>query len=132
VGQEWQPKGTPDEVDVHDFPSDAVGKAIPYGVYDLAANHGFVSVGVDHDTPMFATTTIEAWLKHVGAKRYASAREMLITADAGGSNSYRSHVSKYELQQIADKHDLSIHVCHFPPGTSKWTRSSTDCSRSSR
>jgi hypothetical protein len=122
AGQEWQPKGTPELVDVHDFPSDAVGKAIPYGVYDIAANHGFVSVGMDHDTPVFATTTVEAWLKQVGAKRYPEARELLITADAGGSNSYRSNVWKYELQQIADRHDIAIHVCHFPPGTSKWNR----------
>jgi hypothetical protein len=122
AGQEWQPEGTPELVDVHDFPSDAVGKAIPYGVYDIAANHGFVSVGMDHDTPVFATTTVEAWLKQVGAKRYPEAREIFITADAGGSNSYRSNVWKYELQQIADRNDVAIHVSHFPPGTSKWNK----------
>jgi len=122
AGKEWQPQGEPELVDVHDFPGDAVGKAIPYGVYDIGANDGFVSVGVDHDTPVFAATTIEAWLKRVGSKRYPNAREIFITADAGGSNSYRSHVWKYELQRIADKHDLSIHVSHFPPGTSKWNK----------
>jgi hypothetical protein len=122
AGQEWQPAGTPELVDVHDFPSDAVGKAIPYGVYDIAANHGFVSVGMDHDTPVFATTTVEAWLKQVGAKRYPEAREIFITADAGGSNSYRSNVWKHELQQIADRNGVAIHVSHFPPGTSKWNK----------
>jgi hypothetical protein len=122
AGKEWQPQGEPELVDVHDFPDDAVGKAIPYGIYDIAANHGFVSVGVDHDTPVFAATTIEAWWKQVGAKRYPNVRELFVTADAGGSNSYRSHVWKYELQRFADKHDLSIHVSHFPPGTSKWNK----------
>jgi hypothetical protein len=121
-GREWQPEGEPDLVDVHDFPNDAIGKAIPYGVYDVGANDGFVSVGTDHDTPVFAVTTIEAWLKQVGAKRYPTAREVFITADAGGSNGYRSHVWKYELQRVADKLDLAIHVSHFPPGTSKWNK----------
>ena len=121
-GSEWQPKGEPDLVDVHDFPSDAVGKAIPYGVYDLSANAGFVSVGVDHDTPVFAVTSIEAWWSQVGTKRYPDTRELFITADAGGSNSYRSHVWKHQLQRVADKLDMSIHVSHFPPGTSKWNK----------
>jgi transposase len=121
-GREWQPMGEPDLVDVHDFPSDALGKAIPYGVYDLAANDGFVSVGVDHDTPVFAVTSIEAWWSRVGAKRYPEAREIFITADAGGSNSYRSHVWKHQLQRVADKLDMAIHVSHFPPGTSKWNK----------
>jgi Rhodopirellula transposase DDE domain len=121
-GREWQPQDEPDLVDVHDFPSDSVGKAIPYGVYDVAANDGFVSVGVDHDTPVFAVTSIEAWWKQVGSKRYPNAREIFITADAGGSNSYRSNVWKNELQRVADKLDLSIHVSHFPPGTSKWNK----------
>jgi Rhodopirellula transposase DDE domain len=122
AGQEWQPQAEPELVDVHDFPGDAVGKAIPYGVYDVAANDGFVSVGVDHDTPVFAATTVEAWWQKIGSKRYPNAREIFITADAGGSNSYRSHVWKYELQRFADKHGLSIHVSHFPPGTSKWNK----------
>ena len=121
-GREWQPKGEPERVDVHDFPSDAIGKAIPYGVYDVGANDGFVSVGVDHDTPVFAVTSIEAWWKQVGVKRYPAARELFITADAGGSNSYRSHVWKYQLQRLADTLDLAIRVSHFPPGTSKWNK----------
>jgi hypothetical protein len=121
-GQEWQPAGEPELVDVHDFPSDAVGKAIPYGIYDVASNDGFVSVGVDHDTPVFATTSIEAWWKQVGQERYPRARELFITADAGGSNSYRSHVWKQQLQRLADTLGLAIHVSHFPPGTSKWNK----------
>ena len=121
-GREWQPQGEPELVDVHDFPGDAVGKAIPYGVYDVAANDGFVSVGVDHDTPVFAVTSIEAWWKKVGLQRYPDAREIFITADAGGSNGYRSHVWKQRLQRIADELDLAIHVSHFPPGTSKWNK----------
>ena len=121
-GREWQPKDEPELVDVHDFPQDAVGKAIPYGVYDLGANDGFVSVGVDHDTPVFAVTTIKAWWQRVGASRYPNARELFITADAGGSNGHRSHVWKYELQRLADETGLSIRVSHFPPGTSKWNK----------
>jgi hypothetical protein len=121
-GREWQPTGEPELVDVHDFLSDAVGKAIPYGVYDLAQNDGFVSVGVDHDTPVFAVKSIEAWWKQVGEQRYPSARELFITADAGGSNSYRSHVWKQQLQRLADTLNLAIHVSHFPPGTSKWNK----------
>jgi hypothetical protein len=121
-GCEWQPQGEPELVDVHDFPSDAIGKAIPYGVYDVAANDGFVSVGVDHDTPVFAVTSVEAWWKQMGVKRYPNAREIFITADAGGSNSYRSHVWKQQLQRLADKLNMSIQVSHFPPGTSKWNK----------
>ena len=121
-GSEWQPAGEPDLVDVHDFPGDAVGKAIPYGIYDVASNAGFVSVGVDHDTPVFAAASIEAWWKQVGEKRYPKARKLFITADAGGSNSYRSHVWKQQLQRIADTLDLAVHVSHFPPGTSKWNK----------
>ncbi len=121
-GREWQPQGEPELVDVHDFPSDAIGKAIPYGVYDLASNDGFVSVGVDHDTPTFAVTSIEAWWKHVGQPRYPDAREIFITADAGGSNGHRPRMWKAELQRLADKLDLAIHVSHFPPGTSKWNK----------
>lgn len=102
-GREWQPQGEPELVDVHDFPTDAVGKAIPYGVYDVAANDGFVSIGVDHDTPVFAVTSIEAWWKQVGESRYPNAREIFITADAGGSNGHRPRVWKAELQRLADK-----------------------------
>lgn len=121
-GREWQLEGQPDLVDVHDFPDDAVGKAIPYGVYDVVADDGFVSVGTDHDTPVFAATSIEAWWRQVGSPRYPGAREIFITADAGGSNSYRSRVWKHELQRVADKTGLSIRVSHFPPGTSKWNK----------
>jgi transposase len=121
-GREWQLSGEPERVDVHDFPGDAVGKAIPYGIYDLASNDGFVSVGVDHDTPVFAVKSIEAWWKQVGEHRYPKARELFITADAGGSNSYRSHVWKHQLQRLADALHLVIHVSHFPPGTSKWNK----------
>jgi hypothetical protein len=112
----------PELVDVHDFPDDAVGKAVPYGVYDVAANDGFVSVGTDHDTPVFAVTSVEAWWKRVGSPRYPGARELFITADAGGSNRYRPRVWKHELQRVADKTGPSIRVSHFPPGTSKWNK----------
>jgi hypothetical protein len=121
-GREWQPAGTPELVDVHDFPDDAIGKAIPYGVYDVGDNSGFVNVGTDHDTPLFAVTSIAAWWKNVGKRRYPDATELFITADAGGSNSYRSRVWKRELQRFADKSGLAIHVSHFPPGTSKWNK----------
>ena len=121
-GREWQPQGEPELVDVHDFPGDAVGKAIPYGVYDVGANDGFVSVGTDHDTPVFAVTSIEAWWKQIGSKRYPGTSEVFITADAGGSNSYRAHLWKYELQRLADKLGVAFRVSHFPPGTSKWNK----------
>ncbi len=121
-GSEWQPKDEPELVDVHDFPGDAVGKAIPYGVYDVAANAGFVSVGVDHDTPVFAVATIKAWWKQVGSVRYPHAREMFVNADAGGSNGYRARVWKHELQRMSDELGIVIRVSHFPPGTSKWNK----------
>jgi hypothetical protein len=121
-GREWHLEAQPELVDVHDFPSDAVGKAIPYGVYDVAANNAFVTVGTDHDTPVFAVASIETWWQRMGAARYPNARDLFITADAGGSNGYRSHVWKAELQRLADKLCISIHVCHFPPGTSKWNK----------
>jgi transposase len=122
AGVEWQPKDAPDRVDVHDFPDDAAGKAIPYGVLDVADNSAFVNVGTDHDTPVFAVTSIAAWWKRMGKKRYPDARELFITADAGGSNGYRSRVWKVELQDLADEFGMSIHVSHFPPGTSKWNK----------
>ena len=122
AGVEWQPKDAPELVDVHDFPTDAIGKAIPYGVYDVADNSGFVNVGTDHDTPVFAVTSIEAWWMRMGRKRYPDATELFITADAGGSNGYRARVWKFELQRLADKLGLPIHVSHFPPGTSKWNK----------
>jgi len=121
-GREWQPKAEPERVDVHDLPSDAIGKANPYGVYDLAADDGFVSVGVDHATPTVAVTSIEAWWKHVGAPRYPTARELFITADAGGSNGHRPRRWKVELQRLAAKLGLAIRVSHFPPGTSTWNK----------
>lgn len=121
-GREWQPTGEPERVEVHDFPGDAIGKAIPYGIYDVASNEGFVSVGVDHDTPVFAVKSIEAWWTKVGQSRYPNARELYITADAGGSNSARSHVWKQQLQRISDTLKIAIHVSHFPPGTSKWNK----------
>ena len=91
-------------------------------MYDVAANDGFVNVGTDHDTPVFAVTSIKAWWQRVGSKRYPNSRELFITADAGGSNAYRARVWKAELQRLADTLDLAIHVCHFPPGTSKWNK----------
>jgi hypothetical protein len=122
AGVEWQPEGTPELVDVHDFPDQAVGKAIPYGVFDVADNSGFVNVGTDHDTPAFAVASIGAWWNLVGRKRYPDAKELFITADAGGSNGHRPRAWKLELQQLADKLGIAIHVSHFPPGTSKWNK----------
>ena len=122
AGREWQPKGTPEKVQVHDFPDDAVGKAIPYGVYDMTRNEAWVSVGQDHDTPAFAVASIRQWWKTMGRLAYPDAKELLITADAGGSNSYRARAWKIELQGLADETGLRIHVCHFPPGTSKWNK----------
>jgi hypothetical protein len=100
AGREWTPQGEPERVDVHDFPSDAVGKAIPYGVFDVGDNSAHVTVGTDHDTPVFAVTSIETWWLHMGAKRYPGAKKLFITADAGGSNSARSRVWKAELQRL--------------------------------
>lgn len=122
AGREWQPEGEPVGVDVHDFPDDAVGKAVPYGVYDVADNSAWVSVGTSHDTPTFAVTAIETWLKMMGSRKYPDARELFITADAGGSNGHRLRVWKRELQRLADTTSISIHVSHFPPGTSKWNK----------
>lgn len=122
AGREWQPKGAPVLSLVHDFPQDAVGKAVPYGVYDLGANNAWVSVGMSHDTPTFAVNTIKTWWKHMGLPCYGGARELLVTADSGGSNSARSRVWKAELQRFADEAGISIAVSHFPPGTSKWNK----------
>ena len=122
AGQEWQPTGMPEPVLVHDFPGDAVGKAIPYGVYDMARNEAWVSVGRDHDTPAFAVASIRQWWTMMGRRAYPQADTLLITADAGGSNGYRSRVWKQELQRLADDLCLRIHVSHFPPGTSKWNK----------
>jgi hypothetical protein len=121
-GREWQPKGTPDKVLVHDFPGDSVGKAIPYGVYDMARNEAWVSVGQDHDTPKFAVASIRQWWKMMGQRAYPDAKDLFITADAGGSNGYRTRAWKVELQKFADDSGLGIRVSHFPPGTSKWNK----------
>ena len=122
VGREWQPKGEPEEVKVHDFLDPALGKAIPYGVYDLSENQGWVSVGIDHDTAYFAAQAIGRWWKKMGSKRYRDARELLITADGGGSNGSRCRLWKVALQDLAIKLAMPIHVRHFPPGTSKWNK----------
>jgi DDE family transposase len=121
-GREWQPKGEPEEVKVHDFLDKDLGKAIPYGVYDLSENQGWVSVGIDHDTARFAAEAIRRWWKKMGAKRYRHARELLITADGGGSNGSRCRLWKMALQELAIKLEMPIHVRHFPPGTSKWNK----------
>jgi hypothetical protein len=122
AGQEWHPQGKPEEVRVHDFQDPALGKAIPYGVYDLANNQGWVSVGIHHDTAYFAARTIRRWYEDMGSQRFPRAQELLITADGGGSNSYRSRLWKVALQELADHIGLTLRVCHFPPGTSKWNK----------
>ena len=122
AGREWQPLGAPERVRVHDFPGDAVGKAIPYGVYDMARNEAWVSVGRDHDTPAFAVASIRQWWSMMGRQAYPTADALYITADAGGSNGYRTRGWKTALQRLADDVGLSIHVSHFPPGTSKWNK----------
>ncbi len=121
-GREWQPKGSPVRVDVHDVPDPQVGKAIPYGVYDLGADQGWVTVGDDHDTAAFAVATIGRWWQMVGKLASPQASRLLITADAGGSNGYRSRLWKVELGKLAAETGLQVTVCHFPPGTSKWNR----------
>jgi hypothetical protein len=121
-GKEWQPKGQPVRVDVHDFPDPEVPKAVPYGIYDLAQNEGFVSVGDSHDTAEFAVETIRRWWTEVGSLAYPDAERLLITADAGGSNSYRSRLWRLELSKLAAEAGIDITVCHFPPGTSKWNK----------
>jgi hypothetical protein len=121
-GREWQPKGSPEKSLVHDFPQDATGKAIPYGVYDMGRNEAWVNVGRDHDTPAFAVASIRRWWKVMGKSKYPDADELFITADAGGSNGYRSRAWKHELQKFADETQLRIRVSHFPPGTSKWNK----------
>ncbi|MBV8231505.1 MAG: ISAzo13 family transposase [Planctomycetaceae bacterium] len=122
VGEEWQPKGEPVEVNVHDFPDKGLGKAIPYGVYDLASNEGWVSVGIDHDTAQFAVTSIGRWWQQMGSRRFPRASELMITADGGGSNGSRNRLWKWALQGLANDLGLALRVCHFPPGTSKWNK----------
>src|SRR5271170_479331 len=121
-GREWRPAGEPAQVGTHDFPDRELGKAIPYGVYDLAANTGWVSVGTDHDTAAFAVASIRRWWQSCGAVAYPHARRLLITADAGGSNGYRTRAWKTELAALAAEAGLPITVCHLPPGTSKWNK----------
>jgi hypothetical protein len=121
-GREWRPKGEPEEVRVHDFLDQTLGKAIPYGVYDMANNQGWVNVGIDHDTAHFATNSIRRWWEEMGQKRFPRAKELLITADGGGSNSHRCRLWKVSLQALADDLGLTLFVCHFPPGTSKWNK----------
>ncbi len=121
-GREWHRKGQPEPVRVHDFPDKELGKAIPYGVYDLSTNAGWVSVGVDHDTAAFAVQTLRNWWRAIGQGVYPEARRLLLTCDGGGANSSRSRWWKLELQGLADEAGLQIAVCHFPPGTSKWNR----------
>ncbi len=122
AGRQWRPQGQPTPVRVHDFLIPERGKAIPYGVYDLTRNAGWVSVGVDHDTATFAVRTIGRWWRKMGRPRYRRARSVLITADAGGSNGARVRLWKWELQQLATRTHLTITVCHLPPGTSKWNK----------
>ena len=121
-GREWHPRGEPEEVRVHDFLDKTLGKAIPYGVYDLLNNQGWVSVGIDHDTAQFATSSIRRWWYEMGRERFPEASKLLITADGGGSNGYRARLWKVSLQALADELGLRLLVCHFPPGTSKWNR----------
>jgi hypothetical protein len=121
-GREWQPQNTPEKSLVHDFPQDATGKAIPYGVYDMGHNEAWVNVGRDHDTPAFAVASIRRWWSAMGKVRYPDAQALYITADAGGSNGYRSRVWKHALQKFADDINLQVRVSHFPPGTSKWNK----------
>jgi hypothetical protein len=121
-GREWRPQGNPEKVRVHDFLIPELGRAAPYGVYDLACNTGWVSVGVDHDTASFAVETIRRWWCAMGQEKYPRAERLLITADGGGSNGSRVRLWKLELQRLADETGLAIAVSHFPPGTSKWNK----------
>jgi len=122
AGREWRPSGSPERVDVHDFPDPDVPKAVPYGVYDLGADEGWVEVGSDHDTAAFAVNAIRRWWQTMGAERYPGATRLMITADAGGSNGYRNKLWKVELAKLAAETGLEITVAHYPPGTSKWNK----------
>jgi hypothetical protein len=122
AGRTWRPQGSPEDVRVHDFLDKRLGKVIPYGVYDMINNQGWVSVGIDHDTAQFAVNSIRQWWKQMGRRRFPHAAELLITADGGGSNSPRSRLWKVSLQALADELGLKLQLSHFPPGTSKWNR----------
>jgi hypothetical protein len=122
VGREWEPTGIPVKVQGHDFPDPEVPKAVPYGVYDIANNEGYVSVGQSGDTAQFSTASILAWWEELGKERFPKANRLTITADCGGSNNPRVHLWKVELQKLADQTGLELEVCHFPPGTSKWNK----------
>jgi transposase len=121
-GREWRAKGMPEKVNIYDFENKELGQAIPYGIYDLVKNEGWVSVGIDHDTAAFAVASIRGWWETMGQERYPDARNLMITADSGGSNGYRRRLWKLELQRFADSSGLTIHVNHLPPGTSKWNK----------
>jgi Rhodopirellula transposase DDE domain len=121
-GREWRPKGTPELVNIHDFIDPKLSRAVPYGVYDITNNVGWVSVGTDHDTATFAVNAIRRWWRAMGQKRHPKAKRLMITADGGGSNGYRVRLWKIELQKLADELKLPITVCHLPPGTSKWNK----------
>ena len=122
AGKEWHPAGQPEQVRVHDFIDPELGKVAPYGVYDLTANAGWVSVGIDHDTAEFAVQSIRRWWLEMGQPLYRRAKRLLITADCGGSNGYRVRLWRLQLQHLADELGLAVQVCHFPPGTSKWNK----------
>lgn len=122
AGRTWRPRGQPEAVRTHDFPIPELGKAVPYGVYDIGANSGWVSVGIDHDTAAFAVNAIRSWWHDIGKTRYRAANHLVITADSGGSNSARSRLWKIELQRLADETGLRLIIRHLPPGTSKWNR----------
>ena len=121
-GREWRPKGSPEEVRVHDFVIPELGRAVPYGVYDIAGNTGWVSVGIDHDTASFAVNAIRRWWQAMGRARYPQATRLVVTADCGGSNGARVRLWKRELQALANELGIAITVCHLPPGTSKWNK----------
>lgn len=121
-GRIWLPSGQPIEVNIHDFRDPKMPKAIPYGIYDIRSDYGYIGVGIDHDTAEFAVATIRRWWQHLGRKKYPKSKRLLISADAGGSNGYRLKLWKTELQKFADETGLRISICHFPPGTSKWNK----------
>lgn len=122
VGREYRPKGEPVKVDTHDFPDKQLGKAIPYGVYDIAQNEAWVSIGISSDTAEFAVEAIRRWWEQLGRQRYCKSKRILITADSGGSNGNRNRLWKVELQRFADQTGMTVEVCHYPPGTSKWNK----------